>query len=131
VSEYEPIIYIDHSEIRREKIEELKTSINELAEFVRDNEPRIIAYNAYLSEESNSLSVIHIHPDSASLEFHGKVAGPAFSKFVNLVKLLTINVYGHPSNTALDQLQKKAILLGDTALTVHPLHAGFSRFKVH
>jgi len=130
MSEFEPIIYIDHSEILSGKVEELKTSIKELAELVKNNEPRIISYNAYLIEQSNSLSVIHIHPDSASLEFHGKVAGSAFAKFVNLVKLLTIDVYGRPSNIAIEQLRKKANLLGNATLAVHRLHAGFSRFGV-
>jgi hypothetical protein len=130
MSVFEPIIYIDRSEIRNGKVEELKTSIKELAELVKNNEPRIISYNAYFIEESNSLSVIHIHPDSASLEHHGQVAGPAFSKFVNLVKLLTIDIYGQPSNVAIEQLRKKANLLGNATLAVHRLHAGFSRFGV-
>jgi len=128
--EFEPIIYIDHSEIRSGKIEELKTAIKELAELVKNKEPRIFSYNAYLIEKSNSLSVIHIHPDSASLEFHGQVAGPAFAKFVNLVKLLTIDVYGQPSNIAIEQLRKKAKLLGNATLAVHRFQAGFSRFGI-
>ncbi|MBP1707590.1 MAG: hypothetical protein H6Q39_1314 [Chloroflexi bacterium] len=46
MSEHEPIIYIDHSEIRTGKLEEVKTGIKELAEFVKNNEPRIISYEA-------------------------------------------------------------------------------------
>ena len=130
MSEHEPIIYIDHSEIRTGKLEEVKTGIKELAEFVKNNEPRIISYEAYLNEGSNSLSVIHIHPDPASLEFHGKVAGPAFARFVNLVRLLTIDVYGQPSEFAREQLQKKAELLGNASLSVHRLQTGFTRIAV-
>ena len=78
----EPIVYIDTSEIRAGKLEELKTAMKELVKFVEANEPRLIAYNVYLEEDGTRMTVVHLHPDSASLEFHMKVAGPAFPKFV-------------------------------------------------
>ena len=107
MSENEPIIYVDRSEIRQGKLEELKTAVKGLADFVEKNEPRIIAYKAFISEDNNTVSVIHIHPDSASLEFHGKVAGPLFARFVGLVNLLEINVYGTPSNAALQHFRQR------------------------
>lgn len=39
----EPIVYVDNSEIRDGKLEELKTALNELVEFVEANEPQLIA----------------------------------------------------------------------------------------
>jgi quinol monooxygenase YgiN len=70
----EPIVYIDTSEIREGKLEELKTAINELVKFVEANEPRLIGYNVYLKEAGTRMTVIHVHPNSASLELHMKVA---------------------------------------------------------
>jgi len=40
--ESKPIIYIDRSEIREGKLEELKAAMKELVELVETNEPRII-----------------------------------------------------------------------------------------
>jgi quinol monooxygenase YgiN len=124
---FDPIIYIDHSEVREGKLAELKTAINELAKFVEANEPRLIAYRAYSSEDGTRMSVVHIHADAASLAFHMQVAGPAFPKFAEYVKLLTIDLYGRPGDDLVEQMRQKARMLGADTVRVHELHAGFAR----
>jgi hypothetical protein len=47
----EPIIYVDHSEIRDGQFEELKMAMIELAQFVKANEPQLLVYNVYFSED--------------------------------------------------------------------------------
>ena len=74
------------------------------------------------------MTVVHVHPDSASLEFHMKVVGPALPKFVEFIKLLTIDVYGEPSNNLVERMRRKAEMLGDGTVLVHGLLAGFARF---
>jgi quinol monooxygenase YgiN len=125
-----PIVYIDTSEIQEGKLEELKTAIKELLNFIEANEPRLIAYNVYFNEDGTRMTVVHVHPDSASLEHHMDVAGPAFSKFVQFVKLLTIDVYGELNDPLLAQVRQKAQMLGGGTVLVHELHAGFARFGV-
>ena len=126
----EPIVYIDTSEIREGKLEELKTAMNELVKFVEANEPRLIAYNVYIKEDGTRMTVVHVHRDSASLEFHMKVAGPAFPQFAEFIELLTIDVYGKLSDDLREQICQKARLLGNGTVLVHELHAGFARFAV-
>ena len=58
------------------------------------------------------MSVLHINPDSASLEFHLKVAGPKFPPIGEFVRLLSIDVYGRPGNGLVEGLRQKAKLLG-------------------
>lgn len=124
----EPIVFIDSSEICEGKLEELRTAIEELVEFVRANEPRPIAYNVYIQEDGSRMTVVQVHPDSASMEFHMEVAGPAFPRFVELIKLLTMDVYGEPSDHLMEQMRQKVRLLGDGTVVVHQLDAGFARF---
>ena len=128
--ESRPIVYIDRSEILEGKLEDLKAAMKGLAEFVETNEPRIIAYNVYFTEDGTRMTVMHVHPDTASLEFHMKAAGHAFSKFVEFIKLLTIDVYGKPGDALLEQMRKKAQLLGNGTVVVHELQAGFARFGI-
>jgi len=125
----EPILYIDHSEIYAGKLEELKTAMNELVELVESNEPQIIAYNVYFNEDGTRITVVHVHADSASLAFHMKVAGPAFPKFAQFVKLLSIDVYGKLTDDLLEQVRRKAQMLGNGTVVVHRLHAGVARFR--
>jgi len=125
----EPIVLVDCSEIREGKLEELKTAMKELAEFVETNEARPLAYHMYVIEDGTRMTVVQVHPDSASIELHMKVAGPAFAKFTELLKMSRMEVYGTPSHALLEQLRKKARMLGlSEALGVHELYAGFTRF---
>ena len=125
----EPIVLIDRSEILEGKLEDLKASMNELVEFVRENEPRPIAYGVYLDAGGVTVTVFQIHPDSASTEFHMDVAAPEFAKFTELVRLKSMDVYGTPGEDLLEKLRRKGQLLGSTTLVVHELHAGFTRFR--
>lgn len=124
------IVYIDTADVREGAAEELKAGMNELVDFVDANEPRLIAYNVYFSDDDTRMTVVHVHPDSASLEYHLEVAGPIFRRFVDLVTLTSIHIYGKPSEQVLKQADEKARLLGRGAVVVDALHAGFTRSAV-
>jgi hypothetical protein len=126
----QPLVYVDTSEVREGALEELKGAIHELAEFIEANEPQLIAYNVYISDDGSEITVMHVHADSASLDYHMDVAGPRFEGFAKLVTLSSIHIYGEPSGRALRQLHEKAQLLGSGDVIVQDLHAGFSRFAV-
>ena len=124
----ESIVYIDRSDIREGKLEEVRAAIHDLVEFVETHEPQLIAYGFYMNEEATRMTVVAIHPDSASMEFHMETGGPAFRKFTELVNLRTIEVYGRPSDKVLKQLQQKAEMLGENGnVVVHERDAGFMR----
>lgn len=127
----EPIVVIDSSRVREGKLEELKTAMKVLVEFVESKESRPIAYNVYFTEDGTRMTVFQIHPDSASMEFHMQVAGPVFGKFSSLLELATMDVYGKPSEDLLAQLRQKAEKLGNVPVSVHELHAGLARFEIH
>ena len=87
------ILYVDISEIHDGALEELKQAITKLVDFVEANEPRLLAYNVYFSDDGTRMTVVNLHPDSASLEYHLEVAGPLFRPFVALVTLSSIHIY--------------------------------------
>ena len=122
------IVYIDTSEVREGAFEELKVGMKGLVDFVAANVPRAFAYNVYFSPDGTTMTVLHVHPDSASLEHHLEVAGPLFRQFAELVTLSSIYIYGEPSKKVLEQAYGKARLLGRGEVVVNALHAGFSRF---
>jgi hypothetical protein len=124
------IVYVDTSDVREGALEELKAGMEELVDFVAANVPRVLAYNVYFSGDGTTMTVVHLHPDAASLEQHLEVAGPVFRRFVELVTLSSIHIYGEPSENVLRQAHAKARLLGRGEVTVEALHAGFTRFAV-
>jgi hypothetical protein len=122
------ILYVDHSEVREGALEELKQGMGRLVDFVEANEPQLLAYNVYFSEDGPRMTVVSVHPDSASVEYHMEVAGPLFREFVELVTLSAIRIYGEPSEKVVRQAHEKARLLGPGTVVVEPLHSGFVRF---
>lgn len=125
------IVYIDSSEVREGALDELKAGLKDLVDFIEAKEPRLVAYNVYLSADGTRMTVVNVHPDAASLEYHMEVAGPLFRRFVELVRLSSIHIYGEPSEKALEQAHEKARLLGGGAVEVEALHAGFTRLSAH
>jgi hypothetical protein len=123
----QPIVYVDTSEVRDGRLQELKAAMNDLAEFVAANEPRLLAYNVYFSDDGARMTVLHINPDSASLEFHMDVAGPRFPPIGEFIDMLAIDVYGDPGEALVARLREKAEMLGSGSVRIHELHAGFAR----
>jgi quinol monooxygenase YgiN len=123
----EPIISLDTSLISEGRLDELRMAVAELVDFVRSNEPRPIVYQVFFDQTGSRMTVVQVHPDSASMEFHMRVAGPAFAGFVELVTLSTLDVYGKPSEELLELLRRKVQMLGEATVIVHDLQAGFAR----
>jgi quinol monooxygenase YgiN len=124
----DPIVFVDTSEIREGKLEELRRAVADLAEFVETNEPNPISYQVFFSDDGRRMTVLQVHPDSASMERHMEVAGPVFAKFADLLVLRTIDIYGSPSERVVEQLLQKAELLGTATVAIHERQAGFARF---
>ena len=122
-----PLVYVDTSEVREGALDELEGAIDELVGFIEANEPELIAYGVYLSDDGSQMTVVHMHADPASLDYHLDVAGPAFRRFADLITMSSIRIYGEPSEKALNQLHDKAQLLGCDDVSVHALRAGLIR----
>jgi hypothetical protein len=108
-----PIVYIDHSSIREDSIDELKAGIRRLVDFIDAQEPQLITYGFYIDEDAATMSVVAVHPDAGSLERHLDIGGAEFRKLAHLLTLTGIQCYGRPSERALEQLRLKADALGD------------------
>ena len=128
VSASEPIVYIDHSAIREGALEELKAGVQGLVDFIDVREPQLISYGFYIDEDAAEMTVVAIHPDSASLELHMEIGSGEFRKLAHLLTLTAIECYGRPSERALEQLRHKAATLGnDGTLVSVGRFAGFAR----
>jgi hypothetical protein len=118
ISASEPIVYIDHSDIREGSLEELKAGVRRLVDFIDAREPQLIAYGFHIDEAASKMTVVAVHPDSASLELHIDIGSAEFRKLAHLLTLTSIECYGRPSERALEQLRQKAAALGDSGTVV-------------
>lgn len=123
----DPIVYIDRSRIRPGKLEDVKLAIKNLVAFVERDEPQLVTYAFYLDEERMEQTVVAVHPDSASLEYHIEAGAALFRAFAPLIELQSIDCFGEPGEKVRAQLRQKAEMLGGDTVRIHALHAGVSR----
>ena len=114
----EPIVYVDHADIREGSVDELRAGVRRLVEFIEAREPQLITYGFYIDDAAEKMTVVAVHPDAASLELHLEVGGEEFRKLAHLLRLTGIECYGRPSERALGQLRQKAAALGDAGTVV-------------
>ena len=124
----ESFIFIGTHTIGEGKLEDFKKSCGELLEVVEANEPRLIAFNLYANEDETEVSVVQVHPDADSMLFHMQVARDHISEAYQSVleKTKRIDVYGKPSDTALEMIRQLAE--SEVPLSVKANHlGGFTR----
>jgi hypothetical protein len=121
------IVYIDRSDVSEDRKQDLKAGIRRLVDVIQSREPQLISYAFHLDDEAAAMTVVAVHPDSASLELHLEIGRTEFRKLAGMVTLRQIEVYGSVSDKARAMLQEKATMLGGTDVTVHERFAGFDR----
>ncbi len=125
-----PLIYVGTYSIKPGKLEEARKRVAELVDFVETNEPRLIAFHCFFNEEGSKLTVIHLHPDSASMEFHQQVNAKHFATaFDYLETPFNDAFYGEVSDVLRTELAKWDDPGVETIMV--PVHeAGFTRTTV-
>src|SRR5215203_5958213 len=96
------IVYIDRSDIREGRADDLRAGIRRLVEVIESKEPQLISYGFHFADEAGRMTVVAVHPDSAQIE-----------------------VYGSISDKAMALLEQKATMRGGKGIMVHPRFAGF------
>lgn len=125
-----PFVYVGTTKVKPGKLEALREQLSELADFVDANEPRMVAFHAFLDEAGSKLTIVQVHPDSASMEFHMQVNAKHFAtSFDNLEAVVSEQYYGAISDSLATELAKWDD--PTIAVTRMPIHAvGFSRTNV-
>jgi quinol monooxygenase YgiN len=122
-----PLIYVGTYTIKPGNQEWARRRLAELVDFVETNEPRMIAFNTYLDGDGNTVSIVQVHPDSASMEFHMKVNAKHFATAFDWLDTSMSGQYFGPISDALAAELAK----WDEAATHLPVHAaGFTRTTV-
>jgi hypothetical protein len=104
-----PLIYLSTWRIKEGRLEEFKQFSRELINVVESKEPQLIGYNIFLSEDESEVTVMHIHPDGASMDFHMQVLQQALGEEVrdwveraDFLEPKHIEIYGTPSAALLE-----------------------------
>ena len=125
----EPIFFISHFRVREGKLDAMKQLTRDVAERLREEKPRTALFLCYLDEDRGVASFLHAFADAESMDVHFEGASERARTAYELVEPLGWELYGRPSEAALDALRQAAASSGVT-LTVEPdFVGGFMRVQ--
>ena len=98
------------------------------AEFCRlaeEQEPRLLGFHIYVSEDRSSEVVIQIHPDAESMQHHLAVMSPYVRETFAFTDFESLEIYGEPNDALRAWIPRVS---EGIAFTHHPVHwGGFTR----
>ena len=123
-----PFIFIGTHRLKEGKLSDFEAAWRDLVAVVEANEPQMIAFNAYASEDGTEVAVVQLHPDAASMELHMQVVREHItSAYEELLEETTsIQINGELSDAARGMIEHLAG--SGVALNVKPnALGGFTR----
>ena len=122
-----PFILISKSRIKPGKSVAYAAMCADMFRDIEEQEPRLLAFNIWESEDHTSSVVIQLHPDAESFEYHLKLFGERVKEAFDYVDIEGVEIYGPPS-PFIEQFVTHGA--PGMSVTVHPLHkAGFTRLR--
>jgi len=123
-----PFIFIATNRLKPGALEGERKRVPGLVEFIEANEPRLIAFNEYVGETGDEVTVVQVHPDAASMEAHMEIvrerALQAYAETLDAT--VRIQVFGEPTEAILETLRQQAG--NGVEITVNGEHlGGFTR----
>jgi hypothetical protein len=82
-------------------------AIEGMREAVRANAPRVRSFHAYVNEDISEGTVIHVHPDAASLDEHLEALAERIEAATQLVEVVRIELLGTPSPATIERLSRE------------------------
>jgi uncharacterized protein (DUF2126 family) len=125
-----PFIFIATNRLKAGQLDRERERVPGLVEFIEASEPRLIAFNEYVNEAGDEVTVVQVHPDAASMEAHMEIvherASQAYAETLDAT--VRIQVFGLPTDAILETLRLQAG--NGVEITVNGEHlGGFTRSR--
>lgn len=119
----EEIVYVDRFELREGRLDDFKHYASEMAEFAERNEPGVVSFNYYLSEDGTKGTAVFVFGDADALDVHLDLVSARFQQGYELLAAAEIDLLGQPSDRAVAMARSFGAI-------VKPQVAGFTRWDV-
>jgi hypothetical protein len=120
-----PLIFVSHSKVKPGKLQAYQAQAADATDLVESAEPRMIAFNFYASPDGADVATVQVHPDAESLDLHLKIFFEKLrEKAFATLDSYEINVYGAPSDAALEMLNQMPSQLPGLRVRVLPEYQG-------
>ncbi|WP_165949400.1 helix-turn-helix transcriptional regulator [Kribbella turkmenica] len=116
-----PFIVISKSRIKSDKAEAYAAWCDDMFADVEEQEPRLLAFNQWESEDHTFSVVIQVHPDAESFEYHLKLFGERVKETFDQIDVQAVEIYG-PASPFVEQFVSHG--LEGLPMTLYPQHTG-------
>lgn len=120
-----PFIYTGTYQVRAGRFEDARKKLAEHSEFIEANEPRLVAFHVFADEAAGTVSIVQLHRDAESMEFHLKLVAEHIKSALDdyLGETVSTHVYGGAGAPVVDTIRRYD---PDTNVAAEHL-AGFTR----
>jgi len=120
-----PFIVISRSRIKPGKAAAYAAWCADMWVDVEEQEPRLLAFNQWETDDGATSVVVQVHPDAESFEYHLKLFGERVQQTSEYTDLEAVELYG-PLSQFVEQFASHGIM--GVVVTLHPRHTvGFTR----
>ena len=103
-----PFIYLTAHRVDPDRRPELDALLAEYTALLSTNELDLLAHGSYYNEAGTELTLVQVHRDAASAEWHMQVAGPLIAQGVAIAETVRVEVYGEPGPAMAQALRANA-----------------------
>lgn len=122
----QPFIFVTSHTIQEDRLDDFAEVQRRFVEFVEAYEPRLIGLHLYSSGDGTRFSLVQIHPDADSMEFHLHMIGAILRQALELVTTDRVQVFGAPGERTRALLEQIADSGVPVSVVERPL-GGFTR----
>jgi len=108
----EPIVFISHHMVKAGKLEELRSFTQKSMPMIEAGKPGTVVMLAYLNEDNSEISFFHLFPTTQAFDDHMQGAGDRSQNSYEYLKPKSFEIYGKPSEHALEMMRRQAKQLG-------------------
>jgi hypothetical protein len=123
----EPIVFISHFTVLDDKLPDITELANEVTAQLRVEKPRTVLYLSFVDPGAGTLSFLHAFADPDAMDAHFEGSDQRSRAAYEFLRPAGWEVYGRPSDAAMDVLRQAAEAAGVSMTTRPELVAGFLR----
>ena len=118
-----PIVFISHFRIKQGVAEGYMELQRRVVKSLEAEKPRTLAFLQYLAGDGETLSIVHVFADAASMDAHVEGAEERSSAAYEYLVPAGWEIYGTPSEQVSEMMRKSAATAG-VPLAMHPEFVG-------
>ena len=125
----QPIVFISHFEVNRERLEEYVRLTDQVTRQLETEKPRTAAFLSYLDREASRVTVVHLFADSDAMDLHFEGADERSAIAMHYLTPTGWEIYGPASASASTMMREAAQASGATLTVQDGYLAGFLRLS--